>query len=246
MNKEADQTVVFLDTNALHYIHLYLMRAREHGLRPFAPGKDAFAKTETYLKSVKGARFRENLQQGLEIVDSLSSPNMDVRVEYSPLSELELMAGRARGKATESAAGEGIPDRMWNRIAEEEISARLITADFTGIRTTVEGLGPAMEEAGIPATVSDPDRTRDVLALAKKIAGLVYLGVVDNIIYANALVAGADYLITRDGYFRKTVNCIRSGQRPYDEVKRELKELIGQITLDRSDNVTLPEAKKAL
>ena len=110
----------------------------------------------------------------------------------------------------------------------------------------MEGLGSALERAGIPATVSDPDRTRDVLDLAKGIAGLVYLGMADSVIHASALVAGADYPIATDTYFRKTVNRIRTGQKPYDEVRRKLQALIGQITLDRPADIDLPEAERTL
>ena len=244
MNEEARRVVAFLDTNALHFIHLYLTLAEEQSLYPFAREETAIAEAKEHLGREHDDELGERLKQGLCIVASLSDPN--VRVEYSPVSELELMAGRARGRAMENAAREGIPDRMWTRFREQEISARLSTADLTDIRTRVEGLGPALERADIPATVSNPGRTRDVLDLAKGIAGLVYLEMADSVIYASALVAGADYLITRDEYFRKTVNRIRSGQEPYDQTRRRLWDLVGQITLDLPDDIALPEAKRVL
>ena len=244
MNEDARPVVAFLDTNALHLIHLYLTRAEEQNLYPFAPGEGASTEAKEQLRELRDDSLKRSLEQGLDIVACLSSP--DVRVEYSPISELELMAGRARGRAIENAAKEGIPDRMWTRFSEREISRRLTTEDLASIRTRVEGLGPALEKAGILATVSDPDRTRDVLDLAKGIAGLVYLSLADSVIYASTLVARADCLITRDDYFRKTVNCIRNGRGSYDEVKQKLRILIEQITLERPDDVTLPEAKRTL
>lgn len=244
MNEEARPVVAFLDTNALHFIHLYLTFAEEQSLYPFAPEEAAIAEAEEHLGREHGGELRKRLKQGLDIVASLA--RSDVRIEYSPVSELELMAGRARGRAVENAAKEGIPDRMWTRFREEEISARLTTADLTDIRTKVEGLGSALERAGILATVSDPRRTRDVFDLAKDITGLVYLEMADSVIYASALIAGADYLITGDEYFRRTVNRIRTGQKPYEEARRKLRDVIGQITLDHSDRIALPEAKRAL
>ena len=244
MNEETRPVVAFLDTNALHFIHLYLTLAEEQSLYPFAPEEAAIAEAKEHLGREHGDELGKRLKQGLDIVASLAGP--DVRVEYSSVSEIELMAGRARGRAMENAAREGIPDRMWTRLREQEISARLSAADLTDIRRRVEGLGPALERAGILATVSDPDRTRDVLDLAKGIAGLVYLEMADSVIYASALVAGADYLITRDEYFRKTVNRIRTGQEPYDEARRKLRDRIAQTTLVRPADVALPEAKQAL
>ena len=242
MTEEDRTVVVFLDTNALHFIHLYIW-TKEQGLDPASTQGDGVAEAKKQTAKHRG-NLEKGLEQGRKIVASLARP--DVRVEYSPVSELELMAGRARGRAVENAAKEGIPDRMWTRFREEEISARLTTADLTDIRTKVEGLGSALERAGILAAVSDPGRTRDVFDLAKDITGLVYLGMADSIIYASALVAGADYLITRDGYFRKTIKCIRNDPKPYDEIRRKLRERIARITLEAPNDVGLPEAQSAL
>ncbi len=244
MIEEARSVVVFLDTNALHYIHLYLTHADDRNLYPFSSKEDAIVEAREHLDGVQDANIRKALGQGLDIVDCLS--NREVCVEYSRVSELELMAGRAKGRAVENAAKEGVPDRMWTRFHEKEIGARLTAADLTGIRKRVEGLGSALERAGILVTASKEARTRDVLDLAKGIAGLVYLGLADSVIYASSLVAGADYLITRDEYFRQTVNRIKNGQKPYDEIRQRLHALVGEITLDAPDNVSLPEAKRTL
>ena len=242
MNQEVRPEVAFLDTNALHFVYLYLEHARDRNLYPFSRDEDALAKATERLNDMEEVNLKNSLRRGLVAVGHLSKP--DVRVEYSSVSELELIAGRARGRAVERAAREGIPDRMWNRFHDKEVDARLSPADLTDIRTRVEELGTALEEAGILATVSDVGRARDVLDLAKGIAGLVYLGFSDSVIYASALVAGADYLITEDKHFRKTVNRIRNGQRPYDEVRRQVRDLVGKIILSDSAAVTLPEAPR--
>ena len=244
MNEEARPEVAFLDTNALHFIHLYLEHAKDRGLYPFSPNEDAVAEATESLGQVGERNLRNSLEKGLEVVASLSLA--DIRVEYSSVSELELIAGRARGRAIERAAKEGIPDRMWTRFFEKEVSARLESVDLTDIRVRVEGLCAALEKAGILATVSDEGRARDVLDLAKDITGFVYLGFADSVVYASALVAGADYLITGDGYFRKTVNRIKDGEHPYDEIRRQLQACIAQITLDDAANVALPEARRML
>ena len=242
MNEEARPEVAFLDTNALHFIHLYLEHARIQRLYPFSPSEDPVAEANEQLGLVEERNLRISLERGLKAVESLSIA--DVRVEYSSVSELELIAGQARGRAVERAAKEGIPDRMWTRFFEREISARLQSADLTDIRERVERLSASLENAGVLATVSDEGRTRDVLDLAKNITGLVYLGFADSVIYASALVTGADYLITGDKYLRKTVNRIRNGEHPYDEVRRQLQACIAQITLDDPANVALPEARR--
>ena len=183
------------------------------------------------------------LGKGLAAVEILAHP--DIRVEYSSISELELMNGRARGKAIENAAKEGVPDRIWNRFDGNEIRARLTTADLANIRTGVEGLGPVLNRAGILATVSDVYRTRDVLDLAKGIIGLVYLGFVDGVIYSSALIAGVDYMITEDKFFRKTDQPHpKWPSSPTTMARQQIKILVGQITLDDVADVTLPLVAK--
>ena len=83
------------------------------------------------------------------------------------------------------------------------------------------------------------------MVIRKGIIGLVYLGFVDGVIYSSALIAGVDYMITEDKFFRKTVNLIRNGPEPYDLARQQIKILVGQITLDDVADVTLPVARKA-
>ena len=246
MNKEADQTVVFLDTNALHYVHLYLMDAEERSLYPFAPGEDAFVEAKKHVANVQDRSLRRGLRPGLDIVSSLSGSDMDVRVEYSPISELELIVGRTRGKTVLKLAKEGVPERIWSKIFEEDINSRLDIEDFRNVKAGVDEIGKKLEKAGIQATSSNPTRTQDVLELAKEIAGLVYLESADNVIYASAIVAGADYVITRDKDLRDTINRIKDGQHRYDEIRNRLRPLIARITLEDPDDVTLPKALEKL
>ena len=240
MNEEDRRQVVFLDTNALHYMHLYLTHAYKEDLYPFCPNDGAADEARQHLRTVASGSLRGSLSKGLEAIVDLS--RTDSQVEYSPVSELELIAGRARGRAIEKTAREGIPDRMWTRFHGEEISARLNTEDLVEIGTKIASLSTMLDEAGVQATVSDPDRISDVFDLAKRIGGLVYVGFADSVIYASALVAGADYLITFDDYLGKTVNRIRTGPPPYDDIKKRLRTVVGEILLADVASVTLPEA----
>ena len=165
MNEEDRRQVVFLDTNALHYMHLYLTHACNEDLYPFCPNDGSADEARQHLRTVASGNLRDSLSKGLEATVDLSTT--DSQVEYSPVSELELIAGRARGRAIEKTAREGIPDRMWTRFHGEEISARLNTEDLVEIGTKIASLSTMLDEAGVHATVSDPDRISDVFDLAK-------------------------------------------------------------------------------
>ena len=185
------------------------------------------------LDKVSDRGIRKSLRRGLHAIYYML--NHDLQIEYSIVSEIELLFGRARGKVIESAAKEGIPDRMWSRLREDEINKRLNVADLTDIRKKIDNFSCSLEDLGI--AVLNRRHTRDVLELTKGIAGLIFMSVVDIVIYASALVAHADYLITADEYLRKTVNHIHNpaGGACYEETRRRLLELL-------DPNVRLPFA----
>lgn len=229
--------VVFLDTNVLHFVGLYLSRAKNRGLFPF--NGDAAA-AEEFLSGMTEADLARSLGKGLRVVMTLRRDNP--RVEYSTVSELELLVGRARGKAIEKAAAEGIPDRMWTRLGDKDIGERLLASDFTQIAEGVDGIGGILQDAGIDATVSNPDRARDVLAIAREVMGLVYFGVIDSVIYAEAIAAQADQVISTDDYLRKTVHHIKEDTSP-DGIRARLQERVAVLLSRDSGSVTLPDAE---
>lgn len=239
MTKPRLRKVAFLDTNVLHYISLYLRQAKDNGLFPF--GGDVLSARKHLDDTIeyKSKSLKDSLKKGLNVIEHLRSK--DCRVEYSPVSEIELMTGRARGKAIEKAAGEGIPERMWTRFSETDIGDRLLPTDLAGIRKTIEGLGRLLDDAGIDATVVRADRSRDVLELAKDVTGLVYMSVLDSVIYAGALVAEADHVITADGYFKSTANRLKN-EKPFSVARKRLESCTATVLSRESGTVTLPDA----
>ena len=230
--------VVFLDTNVLHYVSLYVSRAKERGIFPF--DGDAAA-AEKHLSSMKEKHLAKSLGKGLRVVMALRRD--DPYVEYSTASELELLAGRAKGQAIEKAAAEGIPDRMWSRLGETAIDERLLASDLTRIAGGVDRLGEMLQNAGIKATVSNTDRGRDVLAIAKEVMGLVYLSVIDSVIYAEAIAAQADQIISADEYLRKTVHRIKEDASP-ERTGTQLQERVAVLLSRDPGSVTLPDSEQ--
>lgn len=228
--------IAFLDTNVLHFMDLYLRYAKEERIFPF-DGDPAAAKKHLNT-TIKDTSLKFSLKKGLNAIEYLSRTNC--RVEYSSASELELMAGRARGTAIKNAAAEGIPDRMWTRFSENEISDRLIATDLTAIGDTVKGFRTLLHEARIDVAVGETDRTCDVLELAKDVMGLAYMSPVDSVIYAAALMAEADQMVSEDKYLRKTVNRLKKESM----AKRQLESLMATIFLRKPRSITLPDAMR--
>ena len=238
------QSVAFLDTNTLHYAGIYLDLAKEHGLFPRADEDVENAKQSAIEKvdEIAETKLKKTLKQGLEIIHFLV--NQDVEVQYAPVSELELLTGRTRGKAILSAAEEGVPDRMWSRFPEREIRERVTLAQSSEVKATIDRLTSMLEESGIAVRARGNDRTSEAMELAKGINGLVYIQAMDSIIYASALVAQADYLITSDGYFKDTINYIHrpNGEPRYNDTRLQLQELVSQLILGDPEAIQLPSA----
>ena len=230
---------VFLDANVLHYVDLYLGEARSRDLFPYGEGSNDEA--WKHVNDFREKNLKKGLTKGLKLVEKLLSTE-NYSVEYSPVCEIELIVGRARGKAIRNAASKGIPDRMWTRFSEREVSSELEEKDFADIRTKVDELSTTLADVGVAVGNTGGERTRDIFELAKSVVGLVYMGVSDSIVYAGALAANADHLISADNYLRKTVNGLRNAKPPFDSSAPQLKARIANILLITPNEVTLPDA----
>ena len=239
--KQTVRKVVFLDTMTLHHMRLCLEYAKENALQfpadmPSISNLKNRFRGEDLEKSLK-----ESLQTGLETIVKLSTA--DVQIEYAPVSEIEILTGIAEGQARVNAAKEGIPHRMWSKFSQQQIRDRTTAEDLAVIKARVDGLQSMLEESNVTVVRSDGKRTSDVIDLAKGIVGLVYMDEIDSIICASSVVAGADYLVTSDGYLRETVNRIReSNDRRYKEIRRQLNLIISEVLLAKSGEFELPQA----
>ena len=226
---QQQRLVVGLDTNSVHFLDLFMRASLEAGLGPEDIADESrFAVLQT---SEKG--YNESLGKGRKIVSFFLRE--DAQVELSEVAKIELLCGRARGAAILSAAKEGIPDRMWSRIGEEFISGRT-DGELSNIKERVGNLGASLESWGI-IVVDGGERRRaaDVLELAVAIVGSVYMSATDSIVYASAIAANADVLVTDDRYLSKTINLLHNpGETRFRNIKSELERLA---------NGELPQAK---
>ena len=235
------QKVAFLDTNTLHFICNYLDYVRKEQLSPDLSIDEDRRVMEQRLQEMKDRTLEPAIRKGLQTIDWLLSQE-DMQVQYSAISELELISGRVRGSALLNAAHEGIPDRMWRNFSDADVQDRVSKDTLSEISKRVTILSDELETLGISALPAD-ESTRDVLALSRDLAGLIYLSSNDGIIYAGALYVQAYYLITSDTYFRKTVNKIRNpSDQHFREVREQVRALLSKALLTEASKVILPEA----
>ena len=219
----ACRKVAFIDTNLLHFIDLYLSFADNKGLYPWKGEKPDADEALTRLADEGEGTLCKSLKRGLGAIHELRKH--EVEVQYSSISELELMEGRATGKAFESAAREKVPFRMWSRISELEIQERVGIQGFREIKLGVDEIRARLENSGLLVGFSSGFPVRDVLQVSQEIGGLIYLSVMDSIIYGSALIADADYFFTNDKALGQTAKKIRSpnGNADFMEVRQVLR-----------------------
>ena len=207
-----------LDTNMLHYVGLYLRYAKEKALFPWRcrdgrddldrEGMEDAARELERPDSARGAKERESLRIGFGVVKIASEH--DIALCYGPISHLELLVGRVRGKAVVDAAREGVPDRMWSRLDEREIRDRVSADAMQDTADRIAEIGEWLEELGLADRTAIRRDLADTIELACEIVGGVYLEVGDSIVYASAILAGAEILFTGDGPLRSTVNRVQN------------------------------------
>lgn len=198
--------VVFIDTNALHFIGLCLQKI---------PSPSRHDSREQAIKAVKKAiegesdgELKQSYKKGLESLEFIIKEEAEVL--YSSVSILELVVGRGKGLAIEKAAKERIPDRMWSKFGEDEVNSRLETADLKDCAKRTNNIRSELEKLDI--VVGHDRGGQDVFRLATGISSVVYLGVADCLIYAGALAARSDYFLTFDRPLWKSIARIRKDE----------------------------------
>lgn len=235
------QQVALLDTNMLHFVGLYLQHASKKTLFPFNADSeiaDAIADINEFAE----VELKKSLKRGLHVIDNIW--RHDLQVEYSLVSELELITGRTKGEAILYLAKEGVPDRMWSRFPREDVICdRVGPRDLTKIADSIDELSTLFEESGVALRMHASQRTGDVLELAKFVNGLVYMEPMDSIIYASTLITEADFLFTSDKFLKKTVNLIQRGEGDrYSVINARLRDQISRVIVRSSDEVELATA----
>ncbi len=245
------QRLAFLDTNVLHFMDLYIAEVPVEIRYPrlgvaeqdemdgvLQCAEDAsFKRTVAYIASEKerGEReFWDSVGNGLKAVKFIRDgcDGTPYQVEYAPVSELELMEGRVRGSVVEQFAREGAPPRMWTRgIPEKVVESRVGREKRKEIWQGVGGLRQALGDMDIQVADSRTGNTIEVMDLAKRVMRNVHLSVCDAIVYASAMVARAEYVVTTDRHLYRVVMGIKraatgGGDRIYRKAAEEIRGLV--------------------
>lgn len=225
-NNRGYQEIAFLDTNAIHYVRLYIDLADRDQLYPFSDDMEA---AEAAIQK-QDRSLRPAYGKGLDVVAFCKVKQL--LIHYSHISTLELAVGRAKGEALQKAALQGVPERKWTGFAndDKQLAAYLDEGVLQRIGREMPQLVSQLDRLQIHA-VSDDDSMVRVLAL--KLAALMYMATADCMIFAHALTVQAKYVVTYDAYFRKIVNRVYNSPK-CDEIRRQIDITIPGIQFPRS------------
>lgn len=242
----------FLDTNSMHYGSLLLRFARDAGLWPFSPHTGSEHLLRVLQESYVG-RTLDSFMNGLRLVQFLRERcDEGARIEYCPITNLELMCGRLRGRAIEIAAQEGIPYRLWSPVEEREILGRLNREIYRDVHEDTATIEELFQNASVALSQTDPERIRDIWTLTSSILGIIYIDAPDCMVYSSALLAEANVLITYDAYLRYVAHAIENPagianaeERLYfADVRTRLVDLVSTALGIAAVEVELPTAQK--
>lgn len=232
--------VAFMDTNVLHYVRLCLSHAKEHSLYPFGKSPLGWQELTASLDTVSPQRRRENMQTGVKILQFLEG--LRAQIEFSPMSDIELVAGLIRAKALLHAARDGSPHRMFTSMSAIEIAATVSAADMQEVRAEVDQLPELLDRLDITVTRSDPGAGSDTLRVAAQLTRIRYMEPADAVIFVGAILAQADYLITSDRYLRSTANqLLNSRDQPFLSARSQLQTIVANVLNCAPDEVILPQ-----
>ena len=228
---------IFLDTNAIHYAISYLQIAQQKSLPPFS---------ELHVEDVK-ERLSQNrppsivnyLMNGCKTLAFLQEQARQgdhghdgALVFMSRLSKAEILHGTLDGKAHASMAAAGVSYRRRQSLRDYNslVSMHLKPSDYENVLREVDDLIELLEENDdihIEFVENSTGITVvQITSLAEFLQGRIFLDVIDCWIYAGALVAQVDQLITFDGSFREVINKTNNpGDDPnWQQMQSDLKE----------------------
>jgi hypothetical protein len=232
--------VAFMDTNALHYVRLCLGHAKQHDLHPFGKSPNGWQELTTDFDTITPQRRRENMQTGVKMLQFVEAQG--AQIEFSPMSEIEMVGGLIRAKALLHAARDGSPHRMFTNITAGEIAATVSAADMQEVGAEVDQLPELLDRLDITVTPSDPGAGLDTLRVAAQLTRIRYMEPADAVIFVGAILAQADYLITSDRYLRSTANqLLNSRDQPFLSARSQLRTIVANVLNCAPDEVILPQ-----
>ena len=237
------QCVVVLDTNVLHWVRLFLSYAK--GGRCYLYEEEHWSANKNCIKSKMEHKYEwEKLKFGGEALHFMRRN----KVELARCSavEAELFRLETYSHALRTAiSNSSICGRWFSHFGNEEVNQWARPQARQSVVESLDETFDELESFGIRVWDLEAAGSADVVRLARGIMALVYMDLMDSVIYANSLVASATHLVTSDGYFKRVANRFRTPSTEGEkQISKELESLVVECDGAELNHQEFPIAKK--
>lgn len=207
---------LFLDTNSIHNLTSYLIKARKLKLPPYHPAAD-IESVKAKLRKKAPDSIVNHLVHGLLLLAHMQSQseNFSAQIFTSRLAFAEMWNGRLDGQAHIRMSLEGIPYRQRQRQGDfsDLVMAYLTQKDFNLVEKELDSLLQGLQkDFGITISFVEDNGAsnfREISLLSLEIQKRTFLDIIDCTLYACSLAVRATEFITSDGHLFKVINQIK-------------------------------------
>ena len=227
--------VVFLDTNALVKLFTYweacqIAEVSLSSVSDWQSLRQDLANATTPLVSALNRNDFDSVQTGYQCFKQLDAAKTDFDFLCCQVSRSELHHVLLSATASEELHRHRVPRSLANKRPLIVHQLALPSNAYSEIETQIDSFFDTMRNVHSIniKTLEDPANGYDVgseeiFETARKIWSHVLMETMDSYIFAAAIQAEADYLMTSDGAFRNTVNGLQQGQGEWQVVASALK-----------------------
>lgn len=256
MNKSNLLKLALIDTNALVYLFAFweachIAQMQMSSVSDWKDLRSNLAKATSHIALALEANDFESVKTGHRFFQRLEAAKVDYDFLCCHVSRSELHHVLLSANASEELIKNRIPRTLANKRPLVVHQLVLPHGAYTQIETQIEQFFDTLStDHNINIkTLEDPAngfnvRSEDILGTARIVWSHVLMETMDAYIFAAAIEAEADYLLTSDTAFRNTVNNLRNGQGEWRSVSSALISALGKHTaftlpLGRSPTRTL-------
>lgn len=249
----AYRKTIFIDTNYIIYLSLFFKLCSTVGQQPT---DSTILNSETLAKcGIKKSKLEiGRLKDGKNLFDYLRTEvQQDSDIATSRFCELELLHLLLERQADENLLAAGVPFRLRTKKYGLLYLTSLELGDYAKISSEYEQLTDKLSEYGIEIKILEEitaDYERQIIETAKLLMGSIMIGAPDAFVYAAAIVAEADELLTTDETLRRVANNLRNpGEERWKIIASSFMDKLGEQSIlkgEESERIpfALPEGKE--
>ncbi|TET41612.1 MAG: hypothetical protein E3J60_04220 [Dehalococcoidia bacterium] len=248
----AYRKTLFLDSNYIIYLSLFFKLCATVGHKP---ADSSILSNETLAKcGVSKSKLEiDRLKDGKKLFDYLTGEvRQGSEIVTSRFCELEFLHLLLERQAHENLLNAGVPFRLRSKRYGFLYLTSLEPNDYVKAAGEYQQLKDTLGEYSIEMKILEEvvDYEKQIIETTKIVIGSIMMEAPDAFVYAAAVVAEADELLTTDGTLKSIANKLRNpSEEGWKSIAGSFRQRLEEQSIstgEASDRVpfTLPEAKK--